>query len=187
MNPEDRPGDPRGWRDCSYLLEPPESSVYRVRDRAGVIIYVGMTGQFIEERFGSYRHRHTQRQNEFSWWHLAASVDVMTVPAAIVRHVEALEIHEHHPRYNSQCYHCGQESWGGSSAYFYRIWTRLRREHWDRVHQPWRESLRVFAAEVPELIGPKPPKMVLRLVNSHGRWEPGNICWGRGGPYNLPR
>lgn len=182
MNPEERPGADQGWRDCSYLLEPPPACVYRVRDRAGTIIYVGMTGQFIEERFSSYRHQ--LRRDPESWWHAAASVEVMTVPAEIVRHVEALEIHEHHPAFNAQCYHCGQRK--ESLGAMYGAWNRLRREQWDRVHPPWRESLDVFVAEVAELIGPRPPKTAFRLVDPQGRWEPGNICWGRRGPY-YPR
>jgi len=183
VNPAELAGP--GWRDCSYLLEPPPACVYRVHDRAGAIIYIGMTLQFIEERFSAYRHRYTQRRKEFSWWHLAARVEVMIMPAEIVRHVEAMEIHEYHPRYNSQCYHCGRQK--AALGTMYSAWNRLRREHWDRVHPPWRDSLDAFVSGVEQLIGPRPPEMAFRLVDPHGRWEPGNICWGRRGPYDRPR
>jgi hypothetical protein len=182
VNPGERSGS--GWNDCSYLLEPPPACLYRVRDRAGTIIYIGMTLQFIEERFTAYRHRYARRRNG-SWWHLAASVEVMTVPAAIVRHAEAMEIHEHHPRYNSQCYHCGRER--EAHGTMYAAWNRMRREHWNRVHPSWRESLETFVSDVEKLIGPRPPEMTFRLVDPHGRWEPGNICWGRRGSYHQPR
>lgn len=173
------------WADRSDLLQRPEPSVFRVRNARGEIIYVGMTANFVEERFTGLR-------SSASWWNQAASVDVLPVPAG-VRDVLHTEIHRWHPQYNGKCTACGEyypvpsrprDKPGRRPAHeppayehpLYETWTRLMQEHPFRLHPPWR-NVNQFTRDVLDLIGPRPPESVLRLADPDGSWKPGNICW----------
>lgn len=62
----------------------------------------------------------------------------------------------------------------------YSTWSRLTREYPDQVHEPWRD-VRVFVKDVEAALGPKPAGAVFRLIDPDGRYEPGNVCWGKQG------
>jgi hypothetical protein len=62
----------------------------------------------------------------------------------------------------------------------YNTWKALVHDHPGRVHEPWRD-VRMFVSDVETEIGPKPARVAFRLVDPDGRYEPGNVCWGKRG------
>lgn len=166
------------WADRSDLLIRTDAFVYRVRDAAGSIIYIGMTLMTLEERFAAHLH------DPALWWKRAASIEAARVSRSEARQVESDEIHRHHPEYNRQCALCGRAKIY-SQRYaidhpLYTTWLRLTRVCPGHVHQRWHDP-RIFLADIDQLLGPRPAGMKFCRIVS-GMYEPGNVCWGRGGP-----
>lgn len=62
----------------------------------------------------------------------------------------------------------------------YKSWSWQMKEHSGRLHEPW-QDVRRFVTDVETELGPKPAGMTFRLVDPDGRYEPGNVCWGKAG------
>lgn len=179
------------WVDRTDLLSREDAFVYRVRDAAGVVIYVGMTFTTLEERFSAHRSQLTPA----SWWKLAASIESARVSPSEAQQVEREEIHRYHPSHNRQCAICGQAKAPirkGRPAPepphpLRRTWRDLVREHPELLHPAWHDK-QTFLADIDRLLGPRPPKMRFGRI-CIGMYEPGNVCWLRGGrtPVRPPR
>jgi len=62
----------------------------------------------------------------------------------------------------------------------YNTWKGLVNKHPGRVHEPWLD-VRVFVKDIEAELGPKPAGAAFRLADPGGRYEPGNIRWGKRG------
>jgi hypothetical protein len=62
----------------------------------------------------------------------------------------------------------------------YNTWKALVNEYPGWVHEPWLD-VRVFVKDVQAELGPKPAGTAFRLIDPDGRYEPGNVCWGKRG------
>ena len=93
--------------------------------------------------------------------------------------LEAVEIHRWHPKHNrGPCALC----YAGTTRHpLYSYWRGLRFWYADRVCTQW-QDLKIFAADI-ETLGPRPRAAHLQLIDPSGLFEPGNVFWGRAGPY----
>lgn len=168
------------WVDRSDLLRLATVSafVYRMRDHAGVIIYVGKTINEPGARFASHR-------TMSSWWGETTSAEVSEVPAGEANSVEADEIHRWHPKYNRTCVRCNAER--SATAInrhpMYPLWGYISHSRKADRCERWAD-FQAFVQDI-EALGPKPgAEYGLRLIDPDGVYEPGNVHWGtRSGPY----
>lgn len=62
----------------------------------------------------------------------------------------------------------------------YDTWQRIARLYPGELHEPWHD-VRQFVAGVEVLLGSRPAGTVFRKIDPAGRYEPGNVCWGKPG------
>jgi hypothetical protein len=90
------------WHDRSDLIDQvngrprPTGYVYRFRDAAGSIVYVGKVSGSLLMRMRAHR-----RKNR-TWPHVAR-IEVLEVPTDLLAALEAAEIHARHPVLNRVC------------------------------------------------------------------------------------
>lgn len=93
------------WTDRTNLLNAGTlASVYRMRNAAGIIIYIGETTTHLAERIRAHR---TQGAGGSPWFGEVASIEAAEVARNERQFLERTEIHRWHPVHNRRCVLCG--------------------------------------------------------------------------------